>query len=735
MARESRKTRRDVNAAASPVVDIVAWRRRALEQQLPDARFPGGITAPGLVMLAGLMLTVVLVLVSFALTGGMSVPGAVVDTQRGLVRQFTRTLELGVERSVATLGVHANEAKATPTPDLKALVKEITAPESGWIGAIVMDPVSREVAAVQGESFDVPAAVDHDRRMVAGQFIEGEPRLIVCVPLNDSQVLCGMTPVLARSLRLNPEAQHGISVGLATGETLLLQGIDQTDQADRERIRSALTQATQSNGTVTVQGEADGNGKALLVTGRAIGGTGLVVVSTIREPLISGGSLRQGLIPAALLGLVALVSLTWTWLTLVRPMKRLVNQAKANASGQSSTHRTLKAPSEMARISAALAGDSPRHRGLPVLAHLVAIGVLGMVWSAGMVLHYGRQQVTTPAQVLSDEAARIESTSHALSASLVTGLEEIILLHGQVSANNIDAARSDFERLISRDRRLRGVYLVDASGKTVLSVGREALRKPGQLPGEGGLRLDTVEGRMPVIYAYQAKVGGTAVVGEFDVEYLTGVLRAMGGEVKVVDSELRTILDSSGFVAFQGLTGNGLREAAMVSLAGQTSTNVIHVSGSQIGGKRLVASASVSELAPVAHLEWVMLSQRQLTSLDLPATMRYRTATLAAGVVIGIVLFTLGWQYFALLRPLRALARQADSISSGELDHPILMRRHDEIGAVAACLEVCRQVAQHGDFRLGGAVRLRGKGDDFTAVIPRIGDADAQQLLSTTRGR
>jgi HAMP domain-containing protein len=730
----AREPRREVNIAASPVVDIVAWRRRALEQQLPDARFPGGVKAPILVMLAGLTVTVVLVVLSFALTGGTKVPGAVVDTQRGLVRQFTRTLELGIERSVAALGVHAGDAEAKATPDLKALAEEVTAPESGWIGAIVMNPVSREVLAAQGESFDVPAAVDKDRSIVTGQFLSDEPRLVVCVPLHQIEVLCGMSPLLARSLRLNPEAQHGISLGLATGETLLLQGIDQTDAADRERIRSALAQATQSSGTVTVQGQADSSGKALLITGRQISDTGLVVVSTIREPLIAGGSPRQGLMPAALLGLLGLISLTWTWLILLRPMRRLVNQAKADASGQRSAPRTLKAPREMARISAALAGGPPPRRGLPVMAHLVVICVLGMVWSAGMVLYYGRQQVSTPAQVLSDEAARIESTSHALGSSLVTGLEEIAVLHGQVSAKNLDAARSAFARLISRDRRFRGVYLADATGKTVLSVGRESLRKPGLLPGEGGIRLDTIDGRMPVIYAYQAKIGGTAVVGEFDVEYLTGVLRAMGGEVTVVDSELRTILDSEGYVAFQRLSGNGLRDAAMVSLAGETSASVIHVQGSQIGGKRLVASAPMNELAPVAHLEWVMLSERQLTSLDLPATMRYRAATLAAGVVAAIVLFALGWQYFVLVRPLRALARQAGSISGGELDHPILMRRHDEIGAVAACLEVVRQATQHGEFRLGGAVRLRGKGDDFTAVIPRLGDEDAQHQLSTTRG-
>jgi hypothetical protein len=66
-------------------------------------------------------------------------------------------------------------------------------------------------------------------------------------------------------------------------------------------------------------------------------------------------------------------------------------------------------------------------------------------------------------------------------------------------------------------------------------------------------------------------------------------------------------------------------------------------------------------------------------------------------------------------------------MTKGSLDDPISPRRHDEIGAVAACLEICRQVATHGSARLAGAIRLRGDHHDFTAERD-LGDAIAERV-------
>jgi hypothetical protein len=52
----------------------------------------------------------------------------------------------------------------------------------------------------------------------------------------------------------------------------------------------------------------------------------------------------------------------------------------------------------------------------------------------------------------------------------------------------------------------------------------------------------------------------------------------------------------------------------------------------------------------------------------------------------------------------------------------VTAERFDQIGALAMCLEVCRQAFTEGSERLAGAVRLRGAGNDYTVVMPRIKD-------------
>jgi nitrate/nitrite-specific signal transduction histidine kinase len=79
-----------------------------------------------------------------------------------------------------------------------------------------------------------------------------------------------------------------------------------------------------------------------------------------------------------------------------------------------------------------------------------------------------------------------------------------------------------------------------------------------------------------------------------------------------------------------------------------------------------------------------------------------------------------GWQYTTFVRPLKTLARTAARIIRGDNESPVTPERFDEIGALAMCLEVCRQARSDGSERLAGAVRLRGKGKDYTVVMPKI---------------
>jgi HAMP domain-containing protein len=104
----------------------------------------------------------------------------------------------------------------------------------------------------------------------------------------------------------------------------------------------------------------------------------------------------------------------------------------------------------------------------------------------------------------------------------------------------------------------------------------------------------------------------------------------------------------------------------------------------------------------------------------LPANEVRRSASMLgfAGFCLALLLF--GWLYFLVLLPLRALARAAGRLAEGDVDTVIPPARQDEVGAIAVCLDICRQAKVHGNERLAGAVRLRGAGRDQTLVLPRI---------------
>jgi hypothetical protein len=91
-------------------------------------------------------------------------------------------------------------------------------------------------------------------------------------------------------------------------------------------------------------------------------------------------------------------------------------------------------------------------------------------------------------------------------------------------------------------------------------------------------------------------------------------------------------------------------------------------------------------------------------------------------MVLAITAAAMGWvwQYVVFVRPLRVLAGTAEQVAQGGHPAPVTPERFDDIGALAICLEVCRQAQQDGDERLAGAVRLRGSGQDYTVVMPRI---------------
>jgi hypothetical protein len=83
-------------------------------------------------------------------------------------------------------------------------------------------------------------------------------------------------------------------------------------------------------------------------------------------------------------------------------------------------------------------------------------------------------------------------------------------------------------------------------------------------------------------------------------------------------------------------------------------------------------------------------------------------------------LFGYGWLLFAVLGPLRRVARAADALSAGDVRSVIYPQRHDEIGTIASCLEICRQAVVQGPERLGEVRRPSGAATDPTLLLKPV---------------
>ena len=104
-----------------------------------------------------------------------------------------------------------------------------------------------------------------------------------------------------------------------------------------------------------------------------------------------------------------------------------------------------------------------------------------------------------------------------------------------------------------------------------------------------GVRLDRVGGPVPVVYAHLQLSGQQSLVAEYSVRYLAGLLRRADGRVRVVDPDLRTILDTGGYVPFRVPTAAPVRAAAAAALANNAGTRV----GSAQGSRMLLASTAI----------------------------------------------------------------------------------------------------------------------------------------------
>ncbi|WP_345515367.1 HAMP domain-containing protein [Phytohabitans houttuyneae] len=703
--------------AADP---LVAWRRIALDKQLAAPKFPSGIRAPSVVLLCALLALAVVCAVYLGMFHGRVIPQAVVDSQDRLVTSLARGLNATV-----TSGVEEMEAAAEQVPaggDPAAVLASAAGGGTAWAGAAVLDAGSRRPVAARGEPVPVANVPQDVPRTTVTPLIQGgEPRALIVAPLPDGRLLAGMTSLRVRPLRLAPNSRQSVLVGLPTGESTVLQGAPPAGGPASDVIKRTLAETREGRAVRSSGGPA---GSALLVVAAPVGSLGIAVASTVSAPVIDVGSPWKGLLPAAGLVVAALLAYLVARRALVRPVRRLLERAKADACGDPGPRPKIKGPSEVRRIAAAL-DDRARPRGVPAVVLLLGIPAMVFAWCGALGYTFAGGPVPVPAQVVLDSENQVTAATRALGDSLDGGLRQATVTAAQNAQTAPAQLTPVLGQLVESDDRYRGAYVTDPEGRVVTTAGREPLRQAEKLPQESGVRLANTGGRLPVIYAYAHRPDGHSVVVEFDVPRLADLLRRADGRVRVVDAELRTILDTEGFRAFQPLAGGEAREAATTASQGRT--------GAKIAGRALVAGTPLAEPSSAAGLRWSVVAEQAVGDLALPVNSLRRASLVLGGAAAFLAVVVLGWHYFVLLVPLRRLAAAADRMADGDTEAVISPHRADEIGAIASCLEICRQVRVHGPARLGGAERLRGTGAPPTVVVRR--PPNRQKVGSRRAGR
>jgi HAMP domain-containing protein len=484
-----------------------------------------------------------------------------------------------------------------------------------------------------------------------------------------------------------------------------------------------------------------------------MGNLDVFVVSAVHAPTNGTGWSADGLVFAGVLLLLGLCVFLFIWATLVRPLLRLLDHARAVACGGLGRHARLPRLAEMRRIAhalddsrASIHGRRPirrdgRYAVVPALLPVFVSALAIAAWSGAVMVTFSHRPVDLPSPLAADTHNQVEAAAASVRSVLEQGLAQLTRVARDNADRKPQEVRPALHRLTRDSSRYRSAYVAETNGRTVATAGKEPLRHGGRVPDGDGVQLDTTVGRVPTIFVHARLSATHVLIAEFDIRYLTSVLRHVDGRVRLVDQDMRTVLDTEGFLAFQKLSAEAPRRAADDALKGHPRAEVTQVHGI----RSLIASAPIAAApvtagpvvpAPAAPApgaaaparnqpagvdpHWVVVAERPLSEYQLPTNELRRGAWMVgiAGLCLALLLF--GWLYFLVLLPLRALARAADRLAAGDLDTVIPPARQDELGAIAVCLDICRQAKAYGTERLAGAIRLRGTVRDQTLVLPCI---------------
>ncbi|MEV5873653.1 HAMP domain-containing protein [Streptomyces sp. NPDC052101] len=457
---------------------------------------------------------------------------------------------------------------------------------------------------------------------------------------------------------------------------------------------------------------------------------GLTVVTTVRTERHGAGTgdLRLALLAAAVLLILAAAVTAVLRMVVQRPVLRLRREAHRLGSGDLTAPVHVARFGEPARVGAALealrlqlrgrggpsretiaqppakrrvllgTGKGRRRLGLRTVLVVCAFALLA--WPASMLLTLGstwpHPAAVVPRLISDDQRQRTETTADRVRRGINDGYADLARLATVVDASRPQEARKVLDRSLEQHGRYQSLYVVDTAGEILVRAGGEP-RTPKKVRTRPAVMQTNTSGTEPVLAAVAAqpaegapaRSGRRYVVGEFKVQYLTGILSRPGlGSVWLVDSAHRVIASNKGFVAFGRVSDGRLR--AQLDAARTTKG-----SAELLLGWRNPAVAAVApfndNLGVASTLGWKVASIRPVFWIGLPEYEAQRRIMLVGLLGLTTGALCLGWLHLVVVRPLREVARCAEALAAGDRRTVLYPRHHDEVGSVARGLELIRQ--------------------------------------------
>lgn len=298
---------------------------------------------------------------------------------------------------------------------------------------------------------------------------------------------------------------------------------------------------------------------------------------------------------------------------------------------------------------------------------------------------------TVPPAVLESRASIAHATAQGVRRGLDEASDDLVVLAAVLAERD----ETDWDGLLTsftetHDRYLL-LYVVGADRQPQHLVGRAlplVERLPDPLPATAGLTAPMPAGSLPALLAY-ARLGvpdrpPLLLVGRYDVTaFVPALQQTAPGTGYVGDAEARVVGATTGFLAFQELPDEALREAAARAAAGEPS-------GALLGDQTVVSFAPVLGESPAGRLGLTVLAEVDSDELALPANDARRLGLLLGALTALLSALSLFWFYLFVIGPVRNAARAAERLALGDRSTPLHVVRYDEIGLITRSLERIR---------------------------------------------